>query len=165
MSSVAIYLKLTLANGGTVKGPSRDADHKEHILLESYHFAETNEGPAAGKAQAAHIGDFVCSAKMSVASPFLLVAAATNDRVVEAVISCRGLNAQEKADFLEWTLNDGRVTSYATSATSHEVHPLDHFSLSFRKIRVDYRSRMGNGQLGGVVTGAFDLGTASGKSG
>ena len=165
MANQAIFLKLTLKKGGKVKGASLTPDHGEEILVESFHFTEANEGPAAGKAQVAHVGDFYFSARMSQASPPLLVAAATNDLVTEAVITCRSLNSQDKDDFLKITLNNGRVTTYSTAASTHDIVPQEQFSVSFQKITMEYRPRNEDQRLGGVIIGSFDLGTASGKTG
>jgi type VI secretion system Hcp family effector len=172
MASQAIFLKLKLKNGGDVKGTApknpptmKGPDHQDEILVESFHFAESNEGPAAGKSQVANVGDFVFTSKMCQGSPLLLVAAATNDIVTEAVISCRSLNSQDGDDFLKITLTNGRVTSYVTAASTQEILPHDQYSISFQKIQMEFRPRNEKQQLGGMIVGSFDLGKASGKSG
>ena len=103
--------------------------------------------------------NFEFTKKMCPGSVQLLLACAMADPVVEAVISFRGVNAEEKMDFLTWTLTDGILCSYETEANvANSVVPLERVCIRFRAMVVEYKLRNADGTRGGTLSARIDVG-------
>lgn len=94
------------------------------------------------------------TARMSIASPRLLVACASGDHFRNAVLSGQG----PAGDFLKIALDDVLVTAYATAGSeAASPSPVDSFALAFSKIRVEYRPQKPDGSLGPPAKAGWDV--------
>ncbi|MBI2803450.1 MAG: type VI secretion system tube protein Hcp [Planctomycetes bacterium] len=161
MSNVNIFMKLTLKKGGVVKGSSSIDGHLDEIVVDSFSWGEQNAGIGGEKGEKATLRAFSITKKMCPASVQLLLACATNDRVNEAVISCRLANTTEKVDFLKWTLTDGAISNYQVEATAKDsVIPGEHVDIRFQTLSVEFRPKTPEGKLGATLSGRVDVNAA-----
>ncbi len=163
MASVSIFLKLKLNKGGLVKGVASAPGHEGEVMLESFRWGEENKAAIGGKGGTCSVRNFEFTKKMCPGSVQLLLACAMSDPVVEAVVSCRGINTQEKVDFLKWTLTDGIVCSYEAEADADSAVPLERVSIRFRAMVVEYKTRT-DGTLGGTFSARIDVGANTASS-
>ena len=144
-----------------VAGESTDAKHKSWIDVESWSWGETNPGQAAagsgagaGKVQ---MQDLHFTTRVSKASPVLFLACASGQRMKEARLAAVHSGGMQQ-EFLTWTFSDILVSGYQTggAAAGGEIVPMDQVSLSFSKVKVEYRAQKPDGSLDGAVTAAWD---------
>jgi type VI secretion system secreted protein Hcp len=139
MSNVNIFLKLKLKKGGNVKGASTVPGHVDEVFLDSFRWGEENTAALGGKGGNCIVRNFEFTKRMCPGSIPLLLACANADPVVEAVISCRGINTTDKVDFLKWTLTDGLVSHYEAEASAKDsAAPFERVSIRFRALSVEY---------------------------
>jgi type VI secretion system secreted protein Hcp len=142
-----------------IPGESTDAKHKGEIVLDSFSWGETNSGgtvtgggSGAGKVS---MQDFHFTARFSKASPKLMLACATGQHILNAVMTGRKRGGAG-FEFLFIKLREVLVTSVQTSEINNTI-PEDAVSLAFTKIEVDYKEQKANGTLGGTTSFAWDL--------
>jgi type VI secretion system secreted protein Hcp len=148
------FLKIELAKQGPIKGESADDKHKEEIVLKgwtwgmdvknAYSVAPTG-AESAGKAT---VHELRCSKSVDRASPVIMQALRSNDKVKKATLTCRKAG-KEQHEYLKITIQNGRLTSYAVNTEG--AVPTEEFALSFKKIEVEYREQRQDGLLGGSV--------------
>jgi type VI secretion system secreted protein Hcp len=143
-----------------VAGESTDAKHKGWIDVESWSWGETNAGPApagggggAGKVQ---MQDFHFTTRVSKASPALFLACATGQHMKEARLAAVKAGAMQQ-EFLTWTFSDVLVSGYQTGGAGGDVGPMDQASLSFSKVKVEYKAQKADGSLDAAVTAGWDV--------
>jgi type VI secretion system secreted protein Hcp len=141
-----------------IAGESTDAKHKGWIDVESWTWGETNPGTmatgggaGAGKVQ---MQDFQFTTPMSKASPALFLACASGQHMKEAKLAAVKAGAMQH-EFLTWTFSDVLVTGYQTAGAGGDlVH--DSISLTFSKIKVEYKAQKADGSLDAAVTAGWD---------
>lgn len=142
-----------------VAGESTDAKHKGWMDVESWSWGETNAGQAAsgGGAGAGRVQmqDLHFSTRVSKASPALFLACASGQHMKEARLAGVHAGAMQQ-EFLTWTFSDVLVTGYQTGGADDDVVPMDSVSLSFSKVRVEYKAQKADGSLDAAVTAGWD---------
>jgi type VI secretion system secreted protein Hcp len=154
MAAVDYFLKLD-----GIDGESTDDKHAGEIEVLSWSWSEAHSGPGpgaggggAGKVQ---MQDFHFTARVSRASPKLLVACASGQHVQKARLTCRTAGKAPQ-EFLKITFSDILISSFQTGGSS-DVVPLDQVSLAYGKIDVEYREQKANGTLGAAVKAGWDV--------
>ena len=142
-----------------VPGESADAKHKDEIDVQSWAWGETGpvghpgSGGGSGKVQ---IQDLNVTARLSKASPALLLACASGKHLKSAVLTGRKAG-KDQIDFLTFSLSDLLVSSYQTGdAEGSEVGPVDSVSLNFAKIAVEYKILKPDGTVGDSIKAGWD---------
>src|SRR3954470_2558979 len=138
MAAVDYFLKIE-----GIDGESTDAKHKGEIDLESWSWGEAQTGAHAGGggggAGKVSMRDFAATAKLSKASPKLMLACANGEHLKKATLTCRKAG-KEQREFIEITMTDVLVSSYRTSGSSHgDEVPTDQVSLNFSRIEYQYK--------------------------
>jgi type VI secretion system secreted protein Hcp len=144
-----------------VEGESTDARHKGWIDVESWSWGATlpaapgpGGGGAAGKVQ---VQDLHFVSRVSKASPKLFLACAGGQHFKEAKLVGRKAGKSQQ-EFLIWTFSDLLVTGYQTGgAEGGEVLPTDQVSLSFAKLKVEYRAQKADGSLDAPISAGWDV--------
>ena len=141
-----------------IAGESTDAKHKNWIDVEAWSWGEANPAPmgagsgaGAGKVQ---MQDFNFTTRVSKASPALFLACANGQHMKEAKLSAVKAGAMQQ-DFLTWTFSDVLVSGYQTAGAGGDL-VMDQVSLSFSKIKVEYRAQKADGSLDTAVVAGWD---------
>jgi len=144
-----------------VPGESLDVKHKGEIDVESWSWGEAHPVPPGGGASGSGTGkvqmqDFNFTAKVSTASPNLMLACASGKHFKSAVLTARKAGKSQQ-DFLTFSLSDVLVSAYQTGGAEGEVVPGDSVSLNFAKIQVDYKQQNPDGSLGASIKAGWDV--------
>ncbi len=143
-----------------IEGESAESKHKGHIDVESWSWGETSSGSASGGGGGAgkvSMGDFAFTARLSKASPALLLACASGKHFKSAVLTARKAG-KAQLEFLTFTLSDLLISSYqAAGSEGGEVEAMDAVSLNFSKIEMEYRPQGADGKLGDPVRAGWDV--------
>jgi type VI secretion system secreted protein Hcp len=141
-----------------IPGESTDASHKDEINLVSYSWAESQPPPVgSGSTGRITLQDFHFVMRVNKASPKLLLACASGERIREASLTVRRAGAGAP-EFLKWKFTDVMVTSYQTAANTPAGDPLtDQANLRFGKIEMEYRPMKPDGSLDTSVKGGWDV--------
>jgi type VI secretion system secreted protein Hcp len=157
MGSVAAFEYFLKIDG--IAGESTDSKHKDEIDVQSWSWGETHSTPAgggggggAGKVQ---MQDLHVTAKISKASPQLMLACASGKHIKSAILTGRR-SAKVPLEFLTFSLSDVLVSSYQTGGTEAEP-PVDAVSLNFAKIQIEYKELQQSGKLGGTTKAGWDV--------
>jgi type VI secretion system secreted protein Hcp len=141
-----------------IAGESTDAKHKGWIDVDAWSWGETNTGPVsagagagAGKVQ---MQDFNFTTRVSKASPALFLACANGQHMKEAKLAAVKSGAMQQ-EFLTWTFSDVLVSGYQTSGAEGDL-VTDAVSLTFSKIKVEYRAQKADGSLDTAITAGWD---------
>jgi type VI secretion system secreted protein Hcp len=141
-----------------IPGESADAKHKGEIEVLSWSWGETQEtgspssGGAAGRVD---MSDLTVVARVSKASPHLLLACASSKHFKSAVLTGRKAG-KGQLDYLTFSLSDILVSSYQTGGSASVELPMDSISLSFAKIQVEYKEQKADGSPGESVKVGWD---------
>lgn len=142
-----------------IPGESADAKHKNEIQLESFSWGEALEVPHAG-AGGGHgqvgMRDLSFTMLVNKASPKLFLACASGKHLKEAVLTARRAGKAQQ-EFLVVKLSQVLVSSYETSGSAGNVAPLDHVSLGYSRIELEYRPQKADGSLDAPVKAGWDL--------
>jgi type VI secretion system secreted protein Hcp len=141
-----------------IAGESTDAKHKNWIDVEAWSWGEANpqpvsggSGSAAGKVQ---MQDFNFTTRVSKASPALFLACANGQHMKEAKLAAVKAGAMQQ-EFLTWTFSDVLVSGYQTAGAGGDI-VLDQVSLSFSKIKVEYKAQKADGSLDTPIVAGWD---------
>jgi type VI secretion system secreted protein Hcp len=144
-----------------IAGDSTDKQHPGEISVDSFSFGETNatsrtaSGAGAGRVS---FQDLHITARVSKASPLLMLFCASGKHIPTATLTARSTSGEEATpfDFLFVKMNDVLVTSYQDGFGGGE-RPVDSVSFAFGKISFQYREEKVNGSLGDSINFAWDL--------
>jgi type VI secretion system secreted protein Hcp len=100
--------------------------------------------------------DFNFTAKVSTASPNLMLACASGKHFKSAVLTARKAGKGQQ-EFLTFSLSDVLVSAYQTGGVEGEVLPGDSVSLNFSKIQVEYKQQNPDGTLGASIKAGWDV--------
>jgi type VI secretion system secreted protein Hcp len=141
-----------------IAGESTDAKHKNWIDVESWTWGETNSGALApgggGGTGKVDMQDFHFTTQMSKASPALFLACASGQHVKEAKLAGVKAGAMQQ-EFLTWTFSDVLVSGYQTGGAGGDL-VMDSVSLTFSKLKVEYKAQKADGSLDTAVTAGWD---------
>lgn len=153
-AAVDYFIKIDGVDGST-SAPGRPGT----IEVLSWSWGETRSsahgsggGGGAGKVQ---MQDFHFTMKVNKASPKLMLAVATGERLPSATLV--GVRRTDGRQFLEIKLSDLLVSSYQTGASSGDVVPTDQVSLNFTKIEFTVWPELPDGSLDAPVKAGYDL--------
>lgn len=159
MAIADVFLKIS----DGIDGESMDDKHKNEIEVDSWSWglAQTGTGGRIGTGQGAgkaSFQDIHFTAKVSKASPKLMLASATGQHLAEATLSVRKAGGQQE-DYLKIKLNGVFISSYQEGGSGHgnDIVPIDQFSLNFSKIEITYKQQNEKGSVGAPVVTGYDL--------
>ena len=145
-----------------IDGESTDVKHKNEIDILFYSWSEVQPAPAGGGggngggAGKIAMQDLHFSMLVNKASPKLFLACAKGEHFKNAVLTVRRAGASP-AEFLKWRFTDVLITSYQTAGdVTTGTLPVDHASLKFTKIEVEYSPVKPDGTLGTPVKAGWD---------
>lgn len=158
MASVDYFLKIT-----GIDGESTDDKHKNEIEVESWSFGVSNAGAGhnsggtgsgAGKC---NFQDLHFVAKISKASPKLMLACATGEHISEALLTVRKAGGEQQ-EYFTIKLNDAFVSSYQTGGSTGSIVPTDQFSLNYAKCEQVYKQQdSAKGSVGSPVKVGYNI--------
>jgi type VI secretion system secreted protein Hcp len=139
-----------------IQGESTDSKHKDEIKVLSWSWGESvaTAAGAAGRTGRVSIQDFRFSKTVDKASPKLMLACASGQKIKDAVLSCRKAGGTQ--DFLTVTLTEVTVSSYEI-ADGAAADPTDQFVLHFAKIQFDYVQQKPDGTKGASTEAGWDV--------
>ncbi len=128
-----------------IKGESTDEKHKDSIAIESFSWGATNSSTVGGGSGKVSLQDFHFVMKVDKASPKLMLACATGQRIASLkFFVSKSEAAGGTKEYYVITLSDVLVSSYQSSgapppAGTSTVPPLTaSVSFNYAKIRWDY---------------------------
>ena len=134
---------------GDIKGESLDDKYKDEIEVLSWSWGMTNAaakptggGGGAGKAS---FHELSFTHKIDKASPVLMKGCATGQHLKEATITRRKAGKGQQ-EFLIIKMSDVLITAVEDGDTG-EGGQLEHVSLSFAKVDLEYRPQKADGSL------------------
>jgi type VI secretion system secreted protein Hcp len=141
-----------------IDGESLDDKHRNEIHIHAYHFGAHNSGAglsngaiAAGKVQDIHFTKHV-----DKSSPNLFINCCSGKPIPTAILTVR--KAGEKPqEYMIVTLSDVVVSSYNHKGGDNDELPVETVSLTFSKIRYEYKPQSADGTLGATVAKTYDL--------
>jgi type VI secretion system secreted protein Hcp len=148
-----------------IPGESRDAEHKGSIDITSFSWGESNTvshlGSAGGGAGAGKVSmqDFHFTAKVSIATPKLMLSCANGAHIPTGVFSVRRAAVEQKespSDFLVYKFQNVIITSVSEAGDTSDI-PLDSVSFAFQKIDVMYKEQTAAGGIGATSDFSWDL--------
>jgi type VI secretion system secreted protein Hcp len=148
---------------GTIKGESRDARHTDEIDVLAWSWGVSHPAAAAGPGAGGGAGagkasfrDLVFTHAVDRASPLLMRACATGERISDATITVRGAGDRPQ-DHLVVTMTDVVVTSVATSVGAGGDTGTEEVALSFAKVDLEYRPQRPDGALDDGIHFVYDV--------
>src|SRR5262249_17123729 len=109
-----------------------------------------------GGAGKVDLQDFRFSAKVSKASPKLLLACANGEHIPKVVLTCRKAGGKQQ-EYLKYTFTHVLVSSYRIGGSTRSgILPFDEFKLNFAKVEHEYREQRADGSLGGAFRTGWD---------
>jgi len=150
-----IFLEL-----GSIKGESKDSEHKDKIEVMSWAFQESQSGSASvgggmGEGKVA-MSDIQISKLMDKASPKLFLACAKGEHIPKATLIMRKAGGGQKK-YLEIVLNDVLVSSYSTSGSGGGMTPSESISLNFGKMTIEYFEQDNKGTTTSAGKAGYDI--------
>jgi type VI secretion system secreted protein Hcp len=144
-----------------IPGESSDAKHKGEIDVLSWSWGETNPVPPGGSGSGGGAGkvqmqDFSFTARVSKASPSLMLACASGKHFKSAVLTARK-SGKPQVEFLTFSLSDVLVTAYQAGGAEGDVVPMDAVSLNFAKLQMEYTQQKADGSLGTSIKAGWDV--------
>ncbi len=146
---------------GAIAGESRDATHRDHIDVLTWSWGVSHAAVAAGPGAGAGVGkavfrDLTFTHVVDMASPLLMTACATGERLGDATISVRHGGPQQQ-DHLVVTMTDVVVTSVAASLAAEADVGVEEVALTFTKVDLQYRPRRSDGALEAGIHFVYDV--------
>jgi type VI secretion system secreted protein Hcp len=147
-----LFLKLETARQGPVKGESQDDKHAGEIDLIGWRWgmdAKTAMG-GTGPAGKATVNELQIIKQVDKASTAMMSVLRANDVVKKAVLTQRKAG-KTPHEYLKITLQEGRLTHYDVRSDETSLVPVEVWNLSFKRINVEYREQLADGQPGGAT--------------
>lgn len=148
-----IFLKI---NG--IAGESRDVAHNGQIEVISWRWKMAQQSPmmsgSGGGAAKATINDLQFIHEIDRASPNLMRYCLTGRHIPEAILTVRKAGGMP-LDFLKITMGDVVITSVEPIVFDNNYN--EHVSLSFARVKEEYKVQGDLGTTAGTVTASFDI--------
>src|SRR5262249_53898988 len=109
-------------------------------------------GSGAGKVS---MQDFRFSAKVSKASPTLMLACASGQHFPKAGLTCRKAGGKQE-EYLKYSFTDLLVNSYQIGGNRSGNIPSEQFSLNFARVEHAYKAQKADGTLDAAVKTGWD---------
>ena len=142
-----------------IVGESPDANHKDEIDVVSWSWGVSQSGTfghGGGGAGKASFTDFNFTHHVDKASPLLMKACATGERLEDATITVRKAGKGQQ-EYLIITMSDLLVTSVSTSAAAVGDAPLEGVVLTFAKVDLEYKPQRPDGALDVALHFRYDV--------
>jgi type VI secretion system secreted protein Hcp len=133
--AVDIFLKID-----GIPGDSTVFQHENEITIDSFAWRETQAGSAVARIA---MNDIQLTAKMSKASPLLMLACVNGKPIATAVLTLQKASASPVV-FEIWTFTNVIVSTYRLGYSGNLV-PEDQFTLTFESIRFEYTPQTSSG--------------------
>jgi type VI secretion system secreted protein Hcp len=136
--AVDVFLKLE-----GIPGESKDENHKDWIIIDSFSWGATNSSPGRGSGSGGGAGkvsmnDLSFTQLANKSTPLLMAACATGKHIKEGIISVRKSGGDGKPQpYLTYKLQDVLITSYSLGGSAGD-HPSEELSLNFSKVSFSY---------------------------
>jgi type VI secretion system secreted protein Hcp len=145
---------------GTIKGESRDRGHKDQVDVLAWSWGVSHSsasGPGAGAgAGRASFRDLTFTHHVDKASPLLMKACATGERLTDATITVRRVGERQQ-DHLVVTMTDVIVTSVSTSVSAEGDIGIEEIALTFAKVDLEYKPQRPDGALEAGIHFVYDV--------
>ena len=149
-------------NFGDIKGESTDKDHKDWVMMLSYHqsvdrpSAETTRGTTGSRAGVTH-SELTVTKYVDAASP-KLYEACCNGKVFKEVLIDLVRKSNKPIRFVEIKLQDCVISSitYDGRTTGEPSSPEESIHLIFSKVEFTYTKQKPDGAAGESVMGKWD---------
>jgi type VI secretion system secreted protein Hcp len=147
-----------------IAGETEDKKHKDEIEVLSFTWGAMNHatlgaggGGGAGKVS---VSDFNFVKRVDKSSPNLFLKCAKGEHIKNAILTCRKAGGEQE-EYLVVTFEDVFISSYQTSGTGSEGDDVvaDNVSLSYKKVKIDYKPQKADGKLGPSVITGYDVKT------
>ena len=139
-----------------IPGDSIEEGHKDWIEVLSYSLDVANPAsPGGGSSGNPSFSDVSFSKLVDSSSPKLFQATASGQHIADAVLDLVKSGGKGNQTFLKYTFSDVLVTSYGVSGGGDL--PMDSFSLSYAKIKMEFFPQKADGSLGSPIVGEWDL--------
>ena len=146
---------------GDIKGESLDSKHKDEVEVLSWSWGVSQSGAFGGGSTGGgkpSFNDLSFTHQFDKASPNLLKACATGERIKEATISMRKAGKGQQ-EFLIIKMSDVVITSVAPAGASDASAFGESVALQFAKVHLEYKPRKADGSLDAGVHFKYDLKT------
>lgn len=147
---------------GTIKGESRDAEHRDQVDVLAWSWGVSHSsasGPGAGAgagAGKASFRDLTFSHRVDRASPLLMKACATGERLTDATITVRRAGERQQAHLVV-TMTDVVVTSVATGVSADGDAGIEEVALTFAKVDLEYKPQRPDGTPDAGIHFVYDV--------
>ena len=138
-------------------GESTDPAHKCEIEVTSFSWSESNPTPVGVSVTPSKVAMNDLSVQMAVnkASPSLFLHCAKGQHVKSAILTIRKPGTGRE-NYLKWKISDVLITSYGTALNPGDPKPIDHITLNFKRIEVEYIETLPTGKPGKPVKAGWD---------
>ena len=146
-----------------IPGEADHAKHKDEIRVESFSWAEYNQGYAlyggggygAGKTKAA---DFNFTTAFTKASPKLMARCSSGQFIKKAVFTATKAG-KDQTEFLTFALEDVRVTAYTVygNESSGAVRPEEQVQLDAQRVQIEYKGKTVGGKEAQAILAGWDF--------
>jgi type VI secretion system secreted protein Hcp len=158
---IDLFLKVTSARSGAVKGEALDDDHKDEIQLQSWSWGmKAQSGLAAGGAgRKSSVNELRVVKEMDAASCALMSILRNNDQIKECVLIARKAG-KKPHEFLKIILEKARLTSFDIQqgeAGGGAQGAVENWEFSFQAIEVQYVPQGEDGQPRGAMMFSTDV--------
>jgi len=149
-----MFLKVTGARAGVIKGESQDSAHKGEIDVLAWSWGMQGRPSLGGDTATgkATINDLKIVKRIDSASTGLMAALRTNEPIKEALLTLRKAG-KTQLEYLKIKIERGRVTSLTIDGgdASGDSAVLERVTFSFNKIDVEYTPQGNDGRpMGGM---------------
>lgn len=149
-----MFLKITTARQGTIKGESTDAKHDGEIdvLAWSWGMNVKNSLSTIGTGRAT-MNELHVHKSADSASTALMAALRSNELIKKAVLTVRKAGKSQH-EYFKITIEDGRITNMDVATADDEPVPriAEKLSFSYQKISIEYVPQGPDGQpRGGMM--------------
>src|SRR5262245_45242432 len=154
MAAIDCFLKIE-----GIEGESHDAKHKGEIDVVAWSWGATQAGTmdfgGGGGAGKVDLQDFHFTARVSKASPKLMLACANGEHIPKVVLTCRKAG-KEQQEYLRYTFTHVLVGSYKLGSAGSDLIPVEEVKLNFARVEHEYREQKADGSLGGAFRTGWD---------
>jgi type VI secretion system secreted protein Hcp len=145
---------------GEIQGESRDATYQDQIDVLAWswgvsHSGTVGRGVGAGAGKAS-FRDLAFTHQIDKASPLLMTACATGERLPDATITVRRAGEGQQ-EHLVITMTDVLVTGVSTSMAAGGDAGDEEVSLSFATVDLEYKPQQPDGALDAGIHFVYDV--------
>ncbi len=152
--AVDMFIKMKGDKSGIIKGEARDKVHADEIEVISWNWGMTGAvaNYSGGKGASVQIQNFTFRKPIDKSSPILVAALCSNERIVEALFTCRkmGIKSGAPVEFTVIKFEKGTVARINRTVAHDDERAIEEVTISFQKFTEDYTEQ---GQEGNKIVG------------